>query len=114
MRCVTNDPAETSCKSRGSHRWPRATTQDDRWGPLCECGNLKTDQALTCTDCAVERRRAPDYWERRTCACGGRKHKDAAMCRQCRNESMRGVPVLGRVQPAAHPWRAKEAARLVA
>jgi hypothetical protein len=45
-----------------AHRWPRATVTDLRYGPLCECGNPKTDQALTCTDCAVERRRAPDYW----------------------------------------------------
>jgi hypothetical protein len=72
-----------------AHRWPRATVTDLRYGPLCECGNPKTDQALTCTDCAVERRRAPDYWERRTCACGGPKTKNAAICRSCRNVELR-------------------------
>jgi len=97
-----------------THRWPRATTTDIRWGPLCDCGNFKTDQALTCADCAAERRRAPDYWERRTCVCGGPKKKDAAMCRPCRNESMRGVTRVdvGRSQPESHPWRRAESLRL--
>jgi len=98
----------------GSHRWPRATTTDLRWGPLCECGNLKTDQALTCADCAAARRRAPDYWERRTCACGGPKKKDAVMCRPCRNEAMRGVETVGCEQPESHPWRAAERLRVAA
>jgi hypothetical protein len=96
------------------HRWPRATITDIAYGPLCDCGNLKTDQALTCT--AVERRRAPDYWETRTCACGGPKTGRAAMCRACKYEAMRGVTRLdvGRPQPESHPWRAAEAARLAA
>ena len=100
-----------------THRWPRATTTDDRWGPLCECGNLKTDQALTCNDCAVERRRAPDYWERRTCACGGPKHKDADRCRRCENEARLGDPrwYFGTGGGSSeHPWRRKEAGRLAA
>jgi len=97
------------------HRWPRATVTDLRYGPLCDCGNLKTDQALTCTDCAVERRRAPDYWERKTCACGGPKSKDAAICRACRNEEMRGVSQqTGRPQSELHPWRKAETARVAA
>lgn len=97
-----------------SHRWERATTADDRWGCLCECGNLKTDQALTCFDCAVERRRAPDHWERRTCECGGPKTKDAARCRSCANEAMRGVSIVGHENPLDHPWRKDEAVRLAA
>jgi hypothetical protein len=43
-----------------THRWPRLTIDHPLYGIVCECGNLKTDQALTCTDCAVDRRRAPD------------------------------------------------------
>jgi hypothetical protein len=95
-----------------THRWPRATTTDLRWGPLCDCGNLKTDQALTCVDCAVERRRAPDYWETRTCACGGPKMRRAQMCRPCRNEARRGVSSGGHEQPVSHPWRRAESVRL--
>lgn len=98
----------------GEHRWPRATVTDLRYGPLCECGNPKTDQALTCSDCAVERRRAPDYWDRTTCACGGAKTKNAAMCRPCRNESMRGVATVGAPQGVDHPWRKAETARVAA
>ena len=98
-----------------THRWPRATTSDDRWGPLCECGNLKTDQALTCTDCAAERRRAPHYWETRTCACGGPKMRRAQMCRPCRNDLLRGLSTdSGRPQAQTHPWRRAETARLAA
>ncbi len=97
-----------------TRRWPRATTLDDRWGRLCACGNLKTDQALTCFDCAVERRRAPDYWEKRTCPdCGGPKTASKQRCRTCANELMRGVAVAtGRAQAADHPWRKREAVRL--
>lgn len=106
--------AQANAPSRpDTHRWARATTRDDRWGPLCACGNLKTDQALTCTDCAVGRRRAPNYWERRTCACGAPKTKDASRCRRCANEGMRGVPRPGRPQPAEHPFRRAEAASFV-
>lgn len=100
-----------------THRWPRATTLDDRWGPLCGCGNLKTDQALTCTDCAAERRRAPDYWERRTCACGGPKTKDAQRCLRCEHEARAGDP---RFYPGTgggseeHPWRKREELRRAA
>lgn len=97
-----------------THRWPRSTATDRRWGLLCECGNLKTNQALTCEDCAVERRRAPDYWERRTCGCGGPKTKDAAMCRPCRNELLRGVPNPTGPQAEDHPWRKAEKLRLAA
>lgn len=115
--------AESQCFASGdghrqpcnpdTHRWPRATTSDDRWGPLCECGNLKTDQALTCTECAIERRRAPDYWEQRTCPdCGGPKTKFKQRCRPCQNELMRGQPVVGRAQAESHPWRQRESARL--
>jgi hypothetical protein len=93
-----------------SHRWPRATTTSGNYGRICECGNLKTDQALTCFDCAVERRRAPDYWERRTCQrCGGprmSRKPGGGICRPCRNELMRRVSVdSGRPQPADHRWR---------
>ena len=90
-----------------THRWPRATTREGNWGPICGCGNPKTDQALTCTDCAIERRRAPDYWDRTTCSCGQAKSKRAQMCRPCRNQQMRGITVAsGRPQPQSHPWRA--------
>jgi hypothetical protein len=95
-----------------THRWPRATIADLRWGRLCECGNLKTDQALTCTDCAAGRRRAPNYWERRTCVCGGPKSKNAATCSSCRHESMRGISSIGHEQPESHPWRLAESLRL--
>lgn len=95
-----------------THRWPRATTTDDRYGRICECGNLKTDQALTCTDCATERRRAPDYWERRLCQCGSPKSKGAQRCKACADDAKRGVPVAGRAQTQQHPWRKTEAARL--
>lgn len=96
-----------------SHRWPRAHFGDERYGPICECGNIKTDQALTCNDCAVERRRAPDHWQRRTCACGGPKTKYAAVCRRCRNKAITGQPATtGRPQALDHPWRKAEAARL--
>jgi hypothetical protein len=37
-----------------THRWPRLTIDHPLYGIVCECGNLKTDQALTCTDCAVD------------------------------------------------------------
>jgi hypothetical protein len=94
------------------HRWPRATTTDIRWGPLCDCGNLKTDQALTCTDCAVERRRAADHWARRTCACGGPKSKDAQTCLSCKHEAQRGIETRGKPQPNSHPWRRAESVRL--
>ncbi len=73
-----------------THRWPQATTQDDAWGRLCVCGNLKTDQALTCIECAVERRRAPHYWEMRTCPdCGGPMTVRKQRCRSCANDLMR-------------------------
>ena len=102
-----------------SHRWPRATIADDRWGPLCECGNLKTDQALTCTECAAERRRAPDFWERRTCECGGAKSKRGRRCLRCEHDRRRAEPSAwdfgGSSRGAAdHPWRAGEKARLAA
>jgi hypothetical protein len=95
-----------------THRWERAQITDPRHGPLCECGNLKTDEALTCFDCAVERRRSPTYWETRTCSCGRPKMRRAAMCRPCRNETMRGVATTGNAQPQSHPWRKAEAVRL--
>jgi hypothetical protein len=97
---------------RDTHRWDRATITDIRYGPSCECGNPKTDQALTCNDCAIERRRASDYWERRTCSCGAPKMRRAAMCRPCRNETMRGVTTIGSPQPQSHPWRKAETLRL--
>ena len=86
---------------------PRATIHEGNYGCICECGAMKTDQALTCFACAVERRRAPDYWERRTCPeCGGPKDHRRQMCRPCRNESMVGVSVAsGRPQPQDHRWR---------
>ncbi len=93
-----------------THRWPRATTTTGNWGRVCECGNLKTDQALTCAECAVERRRAPDYWERRTCVqCGGvraSRKPGGGLCRPCTNDAHRGVSVAtGRPQPADHRFR---------
>ncbi len=98
-----------------THRWPRATTQDDAWGRLCACGNLKTDQALTCAHCAAERRRAPDYWEQRTCACGGPKTVRRQRCRTCANELARGVDRgSGRPQPDDHQWRKDTTARILA
>lgn len=96
--------------STATHRWPRATVADIRYGPLCECGNLKTDQALTCSDCAAERRRAADYWERRTCACGSRKSKNARRCRSCENEARTGDPSWyfgAGGGSSSHPWRRK-------
>src|SRR5215831_6677516 len=77
---------------RKDHRWPRAHIGDAHYGPTCDCGNLKTDQALSCFSCAVERRRASDYRERRTCACGGPKGKSAKRCRACYAEERRGDP----------------------
>jgi hypothetical protein len=90
-----------------THRWARATYIDLRYGILCECGNFKTDQALTCASCAVERRRSPDYWQRMTCAsCGGPKSKNGRICRRCRHEAMRGISQpTGSPQPQSHPWR---------
>lgn len=92
---------------KNMHRWPRATTSDVEWGPLCDCGALKTDQALTCVNCAIERRRAVDYWDLRTCdLCGGPKSKRASMCRPCKNKLQIGLAVVtGRLQPQDHPWR---------
>lgn len=92
------------------HRWPRATTQDPRWGPICQCGNPKTDQALTCTDCAITRRRAPNYWETRTCECGGPKMRRARRCLRCEHDRRRANPELwdfgGSSRGARdHPWR---------
>jgi predicted amidophosphoribosyltransferase len=97
-----------------THRWPRATTSDNRWGRICECGNLKTDQALTCTDCAADRRRAPDHWGRRTCPqCDGPKHKDAARCRSCENAARLGDSrwYFGAGGGSEeHPWRKRQVA----
>lgn len=97
-----------------THRWPRARVDDLSYGVVCSCGNLKTDQALTCFDCAAERRRADDYWQQRTCACGGPKTRGKLMCRPCRNATMRGVPQprVARSQPQSHPFRKAEALRL--
>ena len=93
---------------------PRATIHEGNYGPICECGALKTDQALTCMDCAADRRRAPDHWERRTCGkCGGPKTKDAAQCRRCDYESRSGDPRWyfgGGGGCEEHPWRKQDAA----
>jgi hypothetical protein len=102
-----------------THRWPRATTADEQWGRICRCGNLKTDQALTCTDCAVKRRRAIDYWERRTCkVCGGPKSLNGEWCVRCEHDRRRAHPEAwdfgnGGPQPE-HPWRKAETARRAA
>jgi predicted amidophosphoribosyltransferase len=88
-----------------THRWPRATTDVGNYGPICDCGNLKTDQALTCSDCAADRRRAPDHWSRRTCPeCGGAKTKDAARCLHCEHEARLGDPrwYFGNSETVAH------------
>lgn len=97
-----------------THRWPRATVYAGNYGPICECGSLKTDQALTCANCAAERRRAPDYWERRTCTeCGGPKSKKGTRCRSCENAARLGDSrwYFGAGGGSEeHPWRKQEAA----
>lgn len=78
---------------------------DPRFGPFCDCGNLKGKQARCCWACHVEERRGDAYWQSRTCGCGGPKSWGAARCRPCANELMRGVATFSRVQPEDHPWR---------
>lgn len=87
-----------------THRWPRATIAEGNYGCICECGDLKTDQALTCFSCAVERRTKQ---ENRTCPkCGGPKSRRAQQCLRCKHESQVGVPVnSGRPQSPDHEWR---------
>lgn len=94
-----------------ARRWPRLTLADEWYGAVCPCGNPKTDQALTCSDCAIERRRAPDHWQRRACGCGAPKYKDARRCLRCENEARAGDPAwyFGTGGGTAeHPWRKAE------